>query len=207
MTNAKHDIIVPRFQAPRYTDRPFPPYRFIPGHHPHPTAHPDGHSFRPPGEPEPTPPFVPPHDWRGDESYLYGCDLYNHAYWWEAHEAWEAIWHLPPKGSAHKRYLQGIIQLAACHLKLLLGRLDGVERLIVTGREHLDAALALSSGPRFMGIDVIALRRRVDAYYARVLGDPSAPPRHHPARFPYLLPGDESPAANVQPGRRPPPDP
>ncbi|MFB3116009.1 MAG: hypothetical protein ACE1ZH_00895 [Gammaproteobacteria bacterium] len=34
----------------RYTDRTFPPYRFIPGKAPHPTRDPDGHSYNKPLE-------------------------------------------------------------------------------------------------------------------------------------------------------------
>ena len=30
---------------PRYTRRPFPAYRFVPGKAPHPTCDPDGHSY------------------------------------------------------------------------------------------------------------------------------------------------------------------
>ena len=73
----------------RYTDRPFPSYRFIPGKAAHPTRDRDGHSYNEP--PVRLAPFDP-HDWYACEEYLYGIDLFNHGYWWEAHEALEAVW-------------------------------------------------------------------------------------------------------------------
>ncbi|MFQ5661093.1 MAG: hypothetical protein ACE5GZ_11755 [Gammaproteobacteria bacterium] len=33
---------------PRYTNRPFPSYRYVPGKAPHPTRDPDGHSYNKP---------------------------------------------------------------------------------------------------------------------------------------------------------------
>ncbi len=189
--------------APRYSARPFPPYRFVPGRHPHPSS-PLGHSFRPPGEPEPPVAYHPPQDWRRSDDYLYGCDLYNHAYWWEAHEAWEGLWKLTPTDSAQRRYLQGIIQVSARHLQLFLGNLHGVERLGITAGEHLAAALRLAAQEptaaepvtsarrpldehSFMGLDLPRFRGAVEAYYAAALSPPAGqPPRHDPARYPYI---------------------
>src|SRR4030095_3868699 len=83
--------------APRYApQRPFPPYRFVPGLNPHPVSHPQGHSYRGRAREEPPPRFAPER-WRENVDFLHGCDLYNHAYWWEAHEAWEGLWHLTRK--------------------------------------------------------------------------------------------------------------
>src|SRR5437868_3427744 len=107
--------------APRLCDRPFPPYRFTPARDPHPIADPRGHSYLPSGTGHAIVEYVPPEQWRRSMEYLYGCDLYNHGYWWEAHEAWEGLWRVVPRDSAQHRFLQGIIQVAACHLKLYLG--------------------------------------------------------------------------------------
>src|SRR3989441_5753773 len=74
---------------PRFTDRPFPAYRFIPGQSPHPRRDPHGHSY---GQPEPTPPPFMPEEWWDSEWYLYGIDLYNYGYWWECHEVFEGLW-------------------------------------------------------------------------------------------------------------------
>ena len=78
---------------PRYTQRPFPSYRYLPYQSgatlPHPHNDPAGHSYH--AEEEYLPPFTP-EDWRSCELYLYGIDLFNHGYWWEAHEALEDVW-------------------------------------------------------------------------------------------------------------------
>ena len=31
-------------------------------------------------------------DWQGNKAYLYGHDLMQAGYFWEAHEVWEAVW-------------------------------------------------------------------------------------------------------------------
>ena len=170
----------------RYSSRSFPGYRFTPGRDPHPTASPHGHSYRAPGTPEERVDCPPPERWGSCEEYLYGCDLYNHGYWWEAHEAWEALWHVPEKGSVQKRFLQGIIQVAACHLKLLLGRRDGVVRLRASSQEHLRAAIQGIGGLRYMGLDVRAFQAGADAYLeARLVG--MGRPVHEWERFPYIV--------------------
>ena len=72
-------------------ERPFPAYAFLPGRDPHPTRDPRGHSYaEPEGEPHT---WRPDEEWRENQEYLFGCDLYNAGYLWEAHEAWEDIWH------------------------------------------------------------------------------------------------------------------
>lgn len=171
--------------APRYTRVPFPAYRFLPGSDPHPTASSQGHSYIPPGHSEPPIRWQPPEEWAACEEYLYGCDLYNHGYWWEAHEAWEGLWRVCPKDSVQKRFLQGLIQVSACHLKLRLGRRDGVERLRGSSREHLKAALERLTSPPYMGLELFEFMQRVDRYYDALLAAPGRP--EHDARcFPYI---------------------
>ncbi len=169
-------------QAPvRYTDFALPAYRFVPRVQPHPTADPRGHSY------ERAPRFpalaVDGYRWWNSPGYLYGCDLYNRGFWWEAHEAWEAIWHLADRGSPERAALQGLIQLANCHLKLHMGRLNAVARLTRSYGRHFDRAASLIRAP-FLGLDVPALRRRADDYFRDMSAGDGA--RHDPARYPYL---------------------
>lgn len=188
--------------AARFTDTDFPPYRFVPGRFPHPIAHPDGHSYRTPGSAERPILFVPPEQWRDSHDYLFGCDLYNHGYWWEAHEAWEGLWRVVPLESAQRHFLQGLIQIGAIHLQLFQGHAEGVARLRMTSAEHLSAAerlrrtehtLAESAVPQsFMGVCISELQRRIDAYCELTLSNAETrrPPWHEPAAFPYILPSD-----------------
>ena len=76
---------------PRYCpERSLPPYSYVPGLSPHPVSDPLGHSFgvyAPPAEP------LDESSYAGNAIYLYAIDLFNHGFYWEAHEAWEALWH------------------------------------------------------------------------------------------------------------------
>lgn len=177
-----------QIKAERYTHRAFPAYRFVPGKHPHPIASPEGHSYAPPGHEEPEVVYVPSERWRESEDYLYGCDLYNHAYWWEAHEAWEGLWRLTPKGSAQRHFIQALIQVSAAHLKIVLERTRAAMDLRESSDGHFDRVVKEIGGERFMGIDVSDWRGRVCAYYELICDAASDPPLHRPEHFPYCLP-------------------
>lgn len=56
----------------------------------------------------------------------HGVDLFNHGYFWEAHEAWEEPWQVERRDSAHRLYLQGLIRLAAAALKYRIQQHAGV---------------------------------------------------------------------------------
>ena len=180
------------FDHPRYTNQPFPPYRFLPGRNPHPHS-PLGHSHIPPGFSPPKVEFVAPDRWRESSDYLFGCDLYNHGYWWEAHEAWEGLWQVCDKTGPQGRFLQGLIQVAAAHLKLRLGRLDGTHRLLCRGLEHLRFAAGEAPDCAFMGLELVVFAEQVEAYLSMRLarlpraevseGEASG---HDAASYPYI---------------------
>ena len=98
----------------RVPDIPFPTYRFVPGLHEHPNQSTE-HDF----------PNV-----SISQCWDYGWDLYNHHYWWEAHEVWERLWKALPLDSSEvwsnehpkRRFVQGHILLSACKLLEHLGR-------------------------------------------------------------------------------------
>ena len=96
---------------PRYCpQRALPAYRFVPGLDPHPVIDPAGHSY---GKPESSQRPLPPGEWPRNEEYLYGVDLFNRRYYWEAHEAWESAWRACDRDSAQGQFLQGLILIAA----------------------------------------------------------------------------------------------
>ncbi len=168
----------------RYSPTPFPPYRFRPGRHPHPTAHADGHSYHSPGQPHAPVEYRTAEAWRDSDDYLYGCDLYNHGYWWEAHEAWEGLWQLTDKKGYQGQFLQTLIQAGACHLKLELQRMDGVISLRASSRSHLEQTCAAAPQAVIMGLDIMDWYARVDTYWTtRVAIDPLA---HDYAAYPYI---------------------
>lgn len=139
---------------PRYTQRPFPPYRYLPfqgtATRPHPRNDPEGHSY---DADEDYLPHFTADDWPDCEPYLYGIDLFNHGYWWEAHEALETVW-LAAGGreTSCGRFVQGLIQLAAAQLKRVVGSSGGAQSLTAAACEKLAVAQGC-----FLGIDVETL--------------------------------------------------
>ena len=143
---------------PRYSTQPFPPYRFVAGLNPHPRRHPKGHAY---GTVEVPPPSVPTDEWRRNDVYLHGIDLYNYAYWWECHEALEGLWHLTGHKGTESQLLQGIIQVAAANLKRHVDSLTGARRL---GREAVDRLTSVGEKP-YMGLELAPFIQAVRAYH------------------------------------------
>jgi predicted metal-dependent hydrolase len=106
-------------------DRSFPPYAFVPGRHPHPQSDPAGHSFgvrsRDPVA------ALDPRYWQASEEYLYGFDLFNAGFYWEAHEAWECLWHAAGRRGTTADFLKALIKLAAAGVKHRQGMPAGVK--------------------------------------------------------------------------------
>lgn len=135
----------------RYSSRPFPSYRYVPGKSPHPRRHPAGHSY---GQPEQTAERLGPAEWQQSADYLYAIDLYNFAYWWECHEVFEAFWHAAGRQTEQGRFFQALIQLAAANVKLAQGNVPAMRNLLRHGLARLQGL------PQFyMGLDVERLRQ------------------------------------------------
>lgn len=151
-------------ELPRYApERSFPPYAFLPGRDPHPERDPKGHSY---GHERPEAEYFPSQSWRQNGDYLWGVDLYNHGYLWEAHEAWEGLWHRAKHDHLQAEHLQGLIQCAAASLKIPMGQARGLALLGQQGTRRLEL-VSKEGAPEYMGIDlpsfVAAFRRFVDS--------------------------------------------
>ena len=133
------------------SERPFPAYAFLPGRDPHPTRDSRGHSYS--DEPEPPAGYYPPEHWAENEDFLYGVDLYNHGYLWEAHEAWEGLWHQAKHDELQAQVLQGLIQCAAAALKIPMEQPVGLAKLSENGTGRLEH-VARATTPPYMGIDL-----------------------------------------------------
>jgi hypothetical protein len=114
-------------------ERPLPPYSYVPGLAPHPTSDRRGHSF---GQHEPPPEPLTTETYRANTTYRYALDLFNHGYYWEAHEAWESLWHAAGRSGHTANFLKGLIKLAAAGVKAREGRAAGV-------RQHANRAVQL----------------------------------------------------------------
>jgi len=102
-------------------------------------------------------PEEPPWDetvpWQEDDAWLRGLDLFDHRYYWEAHECWEAIWHAVPREEPFSFLLQGLIQAAAYLLKAHMQHHEAAARLRLVSIEKLSAVLATEDMP-YRGIDL-----------------------------------------------------
>lgn len=137
---------------PRYApERDLPPYAFLPGRDPHPTSDPQGHSYA--SAPGPPAAHQSAEGWSENEEYLFGVDLYNHGYLWEAHEAWEGTWMASKADEVQAEHLQGLIQCAAAALKVLMGQPRGLAKLALLGTGRLERVIE-TQGARYMGIDL-----------------------------------------------------
>ena len=58
--------------------------------------------------------------------FLLGVDLFNHGYYWEAHEVWEGLWRTIDRSDPRSAFLQGLIHLAAAGVKVREGQPAGV---------------------------------------------------------------------------------
>jgi predicted metal-dependent hydrolase len=108
--------------------------------------------------------------WDGEEDtlvrsaeYLWGADLYNHGFYWEAHEVWEALWKCAAPESPVRHLLQGLIQCAAASLKALTEQWSACQTLADKALARL-ARVTASSGPCYQGLDVEAFARRFRSF-------------------------------------------
>jgi uncharacterized protein len=147
-----------KIPTPRYTDRTFPPYRFIPGKLPHPTRDPEGHSYKRPFEKLAS---FEISRWQSCNGYLYGIDLFNHGYWWEAHEALEAVWVAAGRQTETGLFIQGLIQVAVAHLKKLQGFNEVAKRMATKGIEKMKRKKGI-----YLGIEVSIFRGAVESYFS-----------------------------------------
>ncbi len=156
-------------------DEPFPPYRFVPGHTPHPSMQ-GGYAH---GVEELDPPYLPVQRWMDNSAYLRGTDFFNRGWWWEAHEAWEGAWRTcQGRDEPQLHLLQGLIQLAACALNRERTHDRGADRLLETALRYLRQAVDESGQEWLAGLDIPSLcdeatsrlgspAPRIDGFYLR----------------------------------------
>ena len=155
----------------RWTDDRLPSYRHVPGLTPHPLKHPKGHSYNGSVWQESLRRAFAPSQWQESHSYLLGVDLFNAAYLWEAHEAWEEVWNAVSRGSLPGRMIQGMIQVAAALLKLHMEVPRGAEGNYRKASAHFDRIedeleQQGIAPPKYLGVDLSSWRHSVEEYLA-----------------------------------------
>lgn len=101
------------------------------------------------------------------ELFLYGVDLFNYGYWWEAHAAWERLWKAAPAADLAAVFLQGLIQLSAALVKWRAGATRGAARLGGKGLEKLGrvaAELGRDGESRYLGVDVARFSEEMSGF-------------------------------------------
>jgi len=142
---------------PRYCpNRPLPSLRYLPGKGPKDEERSDIPRFS--GKP------LRSSDWQGNEAYLYGIDLFNQAYLFEAHEVWEELWFESGRQGPEGCFLKALIQVAAVRLKRALSEPAPAARLADSAKKLL---LGLPNhgrkGEQYMGLDLSALILQLEA--------------------------------------------
>jgi hypothetical protein len=175
MTDHSDPIATLGLSAPRLTTASFPPYHYIPGLQPHPK----GATSK--GAPAHAPLKLSGKDflaegWKACTPFVFGVDLYNHGFWWEAHEEWESVW---KAFDAHiaRPLVQVLILTAAIHLQVFVGKQAGVETL--SKNWHKLWNLITSDTQHAFGVDLRKLRETCSLYWESG--------RHDPTQYPYLL--------------------
>ena len=151
-----HSMVPPfAVQADRYSLRPLPFSRYLPGRTRRPERGVQTDGIQVSEESD----AVISDTWSRNESYLYGVDLYNFGYWWECHEVFEQLWHLAGRKTPPARFFQALIQIAAGNLKRLLGSDEAAQNLWRRGVEGLQPFK-----PVYMGIEIQFFAGDVRAY-------------------------------------------
>ena len=133
-------------------ERKFPSYAFRPGQNTHPNKE-GGHSY---GLSE----VVSEQLSVENSDFLYAIDLYNHAFYWEAHVYLEAIWNFHKRSGPCATLCKAIIKLCAGCLKKELTQND------LSAKDHFKRSLELieelNSSP-LGSLDLLSLKEVIHA--------------------------------------------
>jgi hypothetical protein len=150
----------PGEQLPRFVpDADWPPYAFVPCREvPHPIRDPEGHLFGA----DPVVEEIDPERWRECRGYLWGVDLFNNGFYWEAHEAWEGVWRGHDRSETPAIFLQGLIKFAAAGVKAREGVPRGVVGHATGAAGHFREVLARTGKEVYCGLKLVDLAAAAD---------------------------------------------
>jgi hypothetical protein len=100
-----------------------------------------------------------------DPRYLAGILLFNRGDFFEAHEAWEALW--MDTAAPDKRFYQALIQAAVGLCHFCNGNVRGAVKLYHSSREYMGRF----PSPH-LGLDCAGFWRQMDACFAALLAAP-----------------------------------
>ncbi|MEM9062342.1 MAG: DUF309 domain-containing protein [Pseudomonadota bacterium] len=106
--------------------------------------------------------------WSENETYLYGIEIYNAGFFWEAQEVWEPVWMRAAGNSRERLLLQGLIQLTNACLKIAMEHPTAALRLLDVAECKLSDAA--QKCPTLMGLNLPDLQTSVGSFNAAVRG-------------------------------------
>jgi hypothetical protein len=109
-----------------------------------------------------------PQELAGSPLFGRGIELFDAGYYWEAHEAWEVLWHAAGRRGPTADVLRGFIKLAAAGIKVRERREAGV-------RTHARRAAECFASARGQG-GVHQLGLDLDVWIERALAIAESPP-------------------------------
>jgi uncharacterized protein len=137
-----------------------PTYTYIPGTTtPHPIRHPDGHSHGRKGR---TPSPLNPEVWAENRNFLLAIDLFNHGFYWEAHEEWERLWRASNPETVIGRFLKGLVKLSAAGVKVREHSIHGVRRHAASAGEVFADVAAEAGDDIYCGLRLTHLQFAAD---------------------------------------------
>lgn len=86
-------------------------------------------------------------NWKTNEAYLYGIDLFNNEFYFEAHEVWEELWFKTGRENPEGKFLKALIQISGARLKIKMNEAKPAQRLFKLACENFG-----SLPPIFMGL-------------------------------------------------------
>lgn len=98
-------------------------------------------------------------------AWLYGLDLIENAFYWEAHEVLEAVWMNAAPNASERNQVQAVIQLANAALKHEMGRPNAANRLCDIAQSLADEAhraVEAQSHQDVMGMDIRSISAAIE---------------------------------------------
>lgn len=123
-----------------------------------------------------------------------GIDLFNHGFYWEAHETWEQLWIKFGRSGREADFLKALIKLAAAGVKARECRPVGVQRHACRARDlfQLVLAMATENQPSIQmgGMNLQSLRDAADTIASNAVNIAGQSDEITSALPLTLLPGD-----------------
>ncbi len=175
---------VPDIKVVKLLPGNLPEYTYIPGSStPHPIRHPSGHSY---GRKNRSVKPLAAETWQENRSFLLAIDLFNHGYYWEAHEEWDRLLRASGNETIVGRFLKGLVKMAAAGVKVREHSIHGVRRHAASAGEVFADVAAETDDERFCGLELTHLQFAADR--AAQLGYKERHAAGKPVRvFPFSL--------------------